>query len=167
MILWGSLVTLLMPGPRYVNHPRAKQLPLDWGCVAAWWGYSRVVRRQQEVEQQAYGLLHADLVSGGHALVQLVEDGGQYCFQPSHSELRVEVHGVEAVLSESLDHIPDVHQMDCRPNMTSATTQLNATHRDICACCCATLTVAFLLNESEFASCPVRRQPYGVQILSP
>lgn len=56
-------------------------------------------------------MLHVDLVGVGHALVQLVEDSGQYCFQASHSELSVEVHGIEAVLSESLDDIPDVNQM--------------------------------------------------------
>lgn len=40
--------------------------------------YSRVVGRQQEVQQQADGLLGADLVGGGHALVQLAKDGGEH-----------------------------------------------------------------------------------------
>lgn len=42
--------------------------------------YSRVIGCQQEVEQQADGVLHGDLVGGGHALVQLVKNGGQHHF---------------------------------------------------------------------------------------
>lgn len=75
------------------------------------WRYSRVVGRQQEVEQQADGLLHVDLVGGGHALAQLVEDGGQHHFQTGHGELSVDVHGVEAVLAECLDDVPDIDQV--------------------------------------------------------
>lgn len=48
---------------------------------------------------------------GGHALVQLVEDSGQHNFQTSHGKLSVEVYGVEAVLPESLDDVPNVDQM--------------------------------------------------------
>lgn len=73
--------------------------------------YSRVIGCQQEVEQQAYGLFHADLVGGGHALVQLVENGGQHHFQAGHRQVSVEVHGVDAILSESLDDIPNVYQV--------------------------------------------------------
>lgn len=78
--------------------------------------YSRVIGCQQEVEQQAYGLLHADLVGGGHALVQLVENGGQYHLEAGHREVSAEVHGVDAILSESLDDIPDVYQVHWGPS---------------------------------------------------
>lgn len=73
--------------------------------------HSRVVGRQQEVEQQADGVFHVDLVSCGHALVQLVNNGGQHHLQASHSELGVEVHSVEPVLAESLDDVPNINQM--------------------------------------------------------
>ena len=73
--------------------------------------HSRVIGREQEVEQQADGLFHVDLVCGGHALVQLVKNGGQHHFETSHRELCVEVHGVDGVLSESLDDVPNVDQM--------------------------------------------------------
>lgn len=69
----------------------------------------RIVSSQQEVEEEADGLLYVDLMGGWQTFVQLVEDSGQYCFQPSHSELSVEVHVVEAVLSEGLYDIPDVY----------------------------------------------------------
>lgn len=55
-------------------------------------------------------------MGGGHALVQLVKDGGQHHFQASHGEVNVEVHGVDAVLSESLDDIPNVNQVHWRAN---------------------------------------------------
>jgi len=50
-------------------------------------------------------------MGGGHALVQLVKDSGQYHFKTSHRELSVEVYGVEAIFSESLYDIPNVYQM--------------------------------------------------------
>lgn len=77
--------------------------------------YSRVVGRQQEIEQQAGGLLGADLVGGGHALVQLVKDGGQHHFQARHGEVTGQVHGADAVLPERLDDIPNVNQMHWGP----------------------------------------------------
>lgn len=77
--------------------------------------YSRVVGRQQEVQQQADGLLGADLVGGGHALVQLAKDGGQHHLEARHGELAAEVHGVDGVLPERLDDVPNVDQMHCRP----------------------------------------------------
>lgn len=83
--------------------------------------YSRVIGCQQEVQQQADGLLHVDLVGGGHALVKLVEDSGQYHFQTSHGELGVEVRGVEAVLSESLDDVPNIDQMHWEQENTIST----------------------------------------------
>lgn len=81
--------------------------------------YSRVVGRQQEVEQQADGLLHVDLVGGGHALAQLVEDGGQHHFQTGHGELSVDVHGVQPVLAEGLDDVPDVDQVHWKRSDTA------------------------------------------------
>lgn len=73
--------------------------------------YTRVISCQEEVEQQADGLLHIDLVCGGQTLVQLVKDGGQHHFQTSHRQLSAEVHVVEAVLTERLDDVPNINQM--------------------------------------------------------
>lgn len=56
-------------------------------------------------------MLHVDLVRGGHALVQLVQYGGQHHFQAGHGKLGLELLGVEAIFSEGLDDVPDVDQM--------------------------------------------------------
>lgn len=83
-------------------------------CVTHVYGTSgdlRVISCQQKVEQQADGLFNVDLVGGWHAFVQLVENGGEYCFQASHAELSVGVHCIQTIFSEGFDNIPDVHQV--------------------------------------------------------
>lgn len=73
-----------------------------------------VVCGHHEVEQQPDGLLHIDLVGGGQPLVQLVVDGRQDRLQPWHIDFSIVVQCVEAVVTESFDHVPDVHQMNCQ-----------------------------------------------------
>ena len=72
----------------------------------------RVIGGEQEVEQQADGVLHGDLVRSGQALVELGEDGGDGGLEAGHAHLTTQLRRVQARLPERLDHVPDVHQVN-------------------------------------------------------
>lgn len=76
-----------------------------------WWNVP-VVGSHHEVEQQAYGLLHVDLVCGGQALVQLVVDGRQDSLQAGDVDLCGVIQCVQPIVSEGFDHVPHVHKVN-------------------------------------------------------
>lgn len=99
----------------------------------------RVKGCEQEVQQEADGLLHVDLMSARHPLVELVEHSGEHGFQAGHVELYVWVQVIQSVFPQRFDDVPNVHQVQ----------------------------VAFLLYESQLACCSVGGEADAIQILSP
>lgn len=73
-----------------------------------------VVGGHHEVEQQADGLLHVDLVGGGQPLVQLEVDGGQNGLQPGHAHVCAVLQRVEPAVTKRFDHVPHIDQVDCK-----------------------------------------------------
>lgn len=71
-----------------------------------------VICSNHKVEEEADGLLHADLVSGRKALVQLVVDRGDDGFEAGHTDLSVMVQCIKAIVSEGFNHVPDINQVE-------------------------------------------------------
>lgn len=59
-------------------------------------------------------------MGGRQALVQLVEDGGEDGLQPRHVDLGVVVQSTEPVVTERLNHVPHVHQVNCKRSQAEA-----------------------------------------------
>lgn len=74
-------------------------------------GSLRIKGRQQEVKQEADGLLHLDLVSGWHPFVELVENGGKHSLQAGHTEFYVRVQVVQSIFPQCFYDVPNVHQV--------------------------------------------------------
>jgi hypothetical protein len=74
--------------------------------------YSPVVRSNHEVEEEADGLLHADLVSRRKALVQLIVDRRDDSFKARHTHLCGMVQCIKAIISEGFNHVPDINEMN-------------------------------------------------------
>lgn len=126
-----------------------------------------VVGGHHEVEQQPDGLLHVDLVGGGQPLVELVVDRRQDGLQPRHVDLCVVVQRVEPVVTKGFDHVPDIHQMNCKGREKTVSGGLpfllGAWNRGENL---RVLTVASLLHKPELAGRPVGRQSDYVEVLS-
>lgn len=86
-------------------------------------GGSRVKGGKQEVQQEADGLLHVDLVSGWHPFVELVKNGGEHSLQAGHVELYVWIQVIQSVLPQRFDDVPNVHQVHCNGNRVNASAQ--------------------------------------------
>ena len=66
---------------------------------------------QKESDQQHGTLSWVDGVCGGHALAELVEQGGHQVLQPGHRDASVQLHGVQTSVPHRLDHVVNVDQM--------------------------------------------------------
>lgn len=67
---------------------------------------------QQELNQQGGALPRIDGVCGREALAELVEEGGHQILQPGGGDDGVQLDGVQARVSDGLDHVVDVDQVD-------------------------------------------------------
>lgn len=70
-----------------------------------------VVGVQEEAEQSGNRFVRLDVLRGGQPLVQVVEDGCEQKLQARDLQVSGGEDGIEAVLAERLDHIPNVHQV--------------------------------------------------------
>ena len=80
-----------------------------------------VVGTDEPVEQHAGWRGHVHLPRDRHALVELREHWRQDGLHARRVELRVCLEGVEPVLTETLDHIPDVHLLHYNKNIPNST----------------------------------------------
>ncbi|PWA25241.1 hypothetical protein CCH79_00005385, partial [Gambusia affinis] len=62
----------------------------------------------------------------------LEEQGGKYHFQTSHSQLRIEFHGVQTIFSESLNDVPNINQMHWKQNHQPASTRRSSCSSALC-----------------------------------
>lgn len=86
---------------------RGRGLPVDGG--------------QQELHQQGGALSGLDGVCGGQTLAELVEERGHQVLQPAGGDDGARLHGVQPAVSDGLDHVVDVDQVDWTETETSGT----------------------------------------------
>lgn len=155
--LSGSLQHTSAPSPAATTNPSRllwvggggeKRLPVDGG--------------QQELNQQGGAFPGIDGVGGREALAELVEEGGHQVLQPGGGDDGAQLDGVQARVSDGLDHVVDVDQVDWNGDgRRGQRRRARLRPRRVSVL----LTVASLLDESELAGRPIRRQTDGVEVL--